>query len=108
MTYSSYRQNSHCMIAILAALLVATPSAYCAAVTSVGFFTSTSVLGDHSGTRLSGGNPTVDHDGTVVQLGYHSAATVGNEFAGTWIPLTGEGQCQHGVFCEYDWRQLAK
>ena len=33
----------------------------------------------------------MDHDGTVIQLGYHSNAVPGNEFSGARISLTGEG-----------------
>ena len=38
---------------------------------------------------LSGGT-SANGDGDVLQLGYYSNATVANNFAGTWIPLTGE------------------
>ena len=78
-------------MAILAAmLLVATSTARCAAITIVTFWTSSFKLVDGYYVPLTGGNPNVDHDGTVVQLGYHSNATVGQEFSGSWIPLTGE------------------
>jgi hypothetical protein len=39
---------------------------------------------------LSGGTSS-DGDGTVLQLGYYSGATAGNNFTGTWTPLTGQG-----------------
>lgn len=42
-------------------------------------------------TPLSGGLPAVVGDGDVVQIGYYTAATSGNLFAGTWVPLTGNG-----------------
>lgn len=47
----------------------------------------------HSGSNvpLTGGNPTVDGDGDVLQLGYYTGATDNNNnFTGTWVPLTGE------------------
>lgn len=42
-------------------------------------------------TPLSGGLSSVVGDGDVVQIGYYTAATSGNLFAGTWVPLTGNG-----------------
>lgn len=39
-------------------------------------------------TPLSGGTST-DGNGTVLQLGYFSGASVSNNFSGTWTPLTG-------------------
>lgn len=38
---------------------------------------------------LTGGT-SANGDGAVLQLGYYDAATIGNNFAGTWIPLSGE------------------
>jgi hypothetical protein len=38
---------------------------------------------------LSGGTP-VNGDGTVLQLGYYDAATTANNFAGNWVPLSGQ------------------
>lgn len=46
--------------------------------------------------NLSGGLPTIDGDGFVLQLGYYSGATAGNNFLGTWVPLTGEGSANTG------------
>ena len=42
-------------------------------------------------TPLSGGLGTVVGDGDVVQFGYYTDATSSNLFAGTWVPLTGNG-----------------
>ena len=42
-------------------------------------------------TPLSGGVGTVVGDGDVVQFGYYTDATSSNLFAGTWVPLTGNG-----------------
>ena len=39
----------------------------------------------------NGATQLADHDGAVIQLGYFSNATSADLFAGTWIPLSGEG-----------------
>lgn len=65
--------------------------AFGAAVTTIAVDTGTAILENGSGFPLSAGNLLVNHDGFVVQLGYHSNATVGHEFDGGWIPLTGQG-----------------
>ena len=44
---------------------------------------------DAGGTALSQGVAANNTDGMLVQLGYYSAATAANNFAGTWIPITG-------------------
>ena len=75
-------------VAILAAVLFAGQSANCAAVTRVYFETGNFQIAGNHGTLLSGGSPTVDHDGTVMQLGYYR--DVGDGVLG-WVPLTGEG-----------------
>ena len=48
-------------------------------------------LRNQSGAALTGGSPAVNFDGAVLQVGYFSSATAGNNFAGNFIPLTGEG-----------------
>jgi hypothetical protein len=55
----------------------------------------TNVSGDTSFTlfnkndvALSAGTASVNQDGDLIQLGYFSAASVGHEFSGTFIPLT--------------------
>jgi hypothetical protein len=48
-----------------------------------------------AGTPLSQGVVTANTDGMLIQLGYYSAATAGNNFAGTWIPITGFGSALH-------------
>ena len=63
-------------------------AAYGAAVTGVTFDTGSFEIDNFDGTILSGGNPTIDHDGTVLQLGYYSVPTNAST---PWIPLTGEG-----------------
>src|SRR6202030_3313366 len=44
-----------------------------------------------SGVALTQGTANVNTDGDLIQLGYFSAGTAGNNFAGTWTPLTGAG-----------------
>ena len=46
---------------------------------------------DINGIPLTAGLPAVDPEGTVVQLGYYSAAALGHPFDGISIPLIGEG-----------------
>ena len=75
-------------------------SAVCAALSVHGLVADTTGVDLDSGTKqvfdeasnpLDGGDAMTDGDGTVLQLGYYSAATAGDWFAGTWVPLTGEG-----------------
>src|SRR4051794_30675567 len=47
-------------------------------------------LGNVNGAILSGGTA-ADGNGDVLQFGYFSGGTLGNPFAGTWVPLTGAG-----------------
>lgn len=61
------------------------------AVTTVVSFDSGSVLvGNNAGSPLSAG-AAADGNGTVIQLGYFTGASAANNFAGTWVPLTGAG-----------------
>ncbi|AHF94769.1 hypothetical protein OPIT5_26325 [Opitutaceae bacterium TAV5] len=49
-------------------------------------------LYDINGTTiLSGGNPFVNGDGCVIQLGYYTESTAANLFSGEWVALTGQG-----------------
>ncbi|HJT80857.1 MAG TPA: hypothetical protein VJ719_06650, partial [Chthoniobacterales bacterium] len=45
---------------------------------------------------LSGGTP-LNGDGTVLELGYFSTATVANNFAGSWVALSGESSLNTAV-----------
>lgn len=45
---------------------------------------------------LTGGTA-ADGDGAVLQLGYFSSAAAGNNFAGMFIPLSGEGSANFGL-----------
>jgi hypothetical protein len=66
-----------------------------AAIVTVSFESGGQTILNQTGALLSGGT-TADGDGAVIQLGYFSGATVGNNFAGTWIPLTGDGSANTG------------
>lgn len=57
--------------------------------TSILFGTDLLTLKDNTGAVLSAGT-SANGDGMAVQIGYYSTATVGNNFSGTWIPLTGQ------------------
>lgn len=68
-----------------------------AATITVSFGSDGAILYDQTGlTALSGGSPTIDGDGFVLQLGYYDGASTVNSFLGTWIPLTGEGSANNG------------
>jgi hypothetical protein len=43
------------------------------------------------------GGTTADGNGDVLQLGYYSSATVANPFAGTFVPLSGEGSLNTAI-----------
>lgn len=47
------------------------------------------LLRDEAGIALSQGMANVNTDGALIQLGYYSMATAGNNFLGDWIPITG-------------------
>ncbi|MEI7774005.1 MAG: PEP-CTERM sorting domain-containing protein [Verrucomicrobiota bacterium] len=57
--------------------------------TSVAFSTDGLTLKDNTGAVLSAGT-SANGDGMAVQIGYYSNASTGNNFSGTWIPLTGQ------------------
>jgi len=68
-----------------------------AATLTVNFASDGVILYDQTGlTALSGGLPTIDGDGFVLQLGYYDGATIGNNFSGNWVALTGEGSANTG------------
>lgn len=54
------------------------------------------VLRDDLNTPLSSGVTTLNGDGFVLQLGYYTLATAGNNFLGEWVPLTGLGSLNTG------------
>src|SRR6202000_1191594 len=53
------------------------------------FNNSSTLLRDLNGVALTQGTANLNSDGALVQLGYFSAGTSANNFAGTWIPITG-------------------
>ena len=61
-----------------------------ASVVGVGCDTGFYEIDNVDGTILSGGLPTVDHDGTVVQFGYYDVVR-------GWTPLTGEGSANTAI-----------
>ena len=77
---------------VLLALLLGSP--LCAQNLTIGLYIdsgSYTLMNKDDLTPLSGGVGTVVGDGDVVQFGYYTNATSGNLFAGTWVPLTGDG-----------------
>lgn len=47
------------------------------------------LLRDLAGVPLSQSDPNTNSDGRLIQLGYFSQGTIGNNFLGDWIPMTG-------------------
>jgi hypothetical protein len=58
-------------------------------ITGVSFDSGSQMVFNQASALLTGGT-TNDGDGAVLQLGYYSTATAGNNFAGTWTPLSGQ------------------
>lgn len=80
-----------------AVLLLASSPQSRAAIARVDFDSGSQTITNFDGiTPLTGGNPGIDGDGAVLQLGYFSAATTATPFAGSWIALTGEGGANSG------------
>ncbi|MEI6715485.1 MAG: HYR domain-containing protein [Verrucomicrobiota bacterium] len=71
-----------------ALLLLGLPVLALAEQTTVNFDTGSRTLVSESATPLSGGN-SADGDGFAFEIGYYTAATDENKFAGDWVPLTG-------------------
>lgn len=77
----------------LACLALFTAFSQGASLVTVNISTDNRVLRDAAGAALTGGS-TADGNGAVVQVGYYTNATVGNNFGNalsTFVPLTGEG-----------------
>ena len=70
-------------------------TAYCDGAAFVTLFVdsgSTRELRNQSAAPLFGGSSGIDGDGAVVQIGYFTDATAGNNFGnGNFVPLSGEG-----------------
>ena len=60
------------------------------ASTRINFSIQFNTLKDLNGTSLTAGTP-ADGDGTILQLGYYTAATTSAPFAGEWVAMTGSG-----------------
>jgi hypothetical protein len=60
------------------------------ASTRVNFSIQLDTLKDPNGTSLTAGT-SADGDGTIFHLGYYTAATTSNPFAGDWVAMTGPG-----------------
>lgn len=56
----------------------------------VNFSIQSETLKDLNGVALTAGSSS-DGDGSILQLGYYTAATTGNPFAGDWVAMTGPG-----------------
>jgi hypothetical protein len=52
--------------------------------------TSDGALKNSDNATLLLAGTSVDGDGFVLELGYYDQATIGNNFTGTWVPLTGQ------------------
>lgn len=83
------------LVRLLALLGISHASAYGAAQVQVNFDSGSEIVFDQAGTPLTPGSA-ADGDGAVLQLGYYDAAAVGNNFSGTWHPLTGAGSLNIG------------
>ena len=64
-----------------------------AAIVKVNMDSGSRTLVNASAVPLTNGSPTPANDGNgaVLQLGYYGSSTVGNNFLGTWTPITGAG-----------------
>lgn len=60
------------------------------ATTQITLATNNVVFKNNGVVALSSGT-TADGDGTILQLGYYTAATTADPFAGNWVPMTGPG-----------------
>ena len=79
----------------IAMMLTATASAQTTTVDWTNFSADSTtqnaiLFRDAGGTPLSQGEADQNTDGFLVQLGYFSMATTASNFAGVWIPLTGD------------------
>lgn len=61
-----------------------------AATTQITLAANNVVFKNNGGVALSSGTA-ADGDGTILQLGYYTAATIADPFAGNWVPMTGPG-----------------
>lgn len=80
---------------LLVCLSLSAGAAYSGIIT-INFDSGGSTINDQLGSPLSGGTPTVDGDGFVLQLGYYSQATTASNFLGEWVALSGFGSLNTG------------
>lgn len=79
------------VISFVAALSLSSSGLFAAALV-VAFDSGGLDIRDRNGVSLTAGGGTVPYDGAIIQLGYFSGANSNdNNFAGTFIPLSGEG-----------------
>ncbi len=63
--------------------------------TTVNMDSGGELMMNQGNTALTAGS-ILDGNGDILQLGYYTGATsAGNNFLGTWVPLTGAEQCEH-------------
>jgi hypothetical protein len=81
------------LLTLVAGFILSGPVAHAQSPTlTIDWFNNTNTLfRDAFGTPLSQGASAANNDGMLVQLGFFTGATPGNNFAGTWVPLTGFG-----------------
>lgn len=80
---------------LLASLAILHPTAQAASQVQVNFESGSQIVFGSLSGALNPGSA-ADGDGAVLQLGYYDAATIGNNFAGTWHALTGAGSLNLG------------
>ena len=82
-------------LGLLTLLAVLHPTAQGASQVQVNFESGSQIVFGSLSGALNPGSA-ADGDGAVIQLGYYAAATIGNNFAGTWHALTGAGSLNIG------------
>jgi hypothetical protein len=87
---STALQNMKRLLFTLTLLAAATLNAFAVPTTTVDWFNNNATaFRDAAGNPLAQGAAALNSDGMLVQLGYFTAATPANKFAGTWMPITG-------------------
>jgi hypothetical protein len=81
---------------IIAVVLTTANFALAQNTTSVGFDSGDAIVKNFNGIALTQG-PAGDGNGAVLQLGYFTNGTSANPFAGTFVPLSGQGSANTGV-----------
>ena len=83
---------------IVASLLCFIVAAY-ADETTVSFDSGSHMIYDQNTAAMNplSGGTALNGNGDVLQLGYYDGATTANNFAGNWVPLSGEGSLNTAV-----------